>query len=41
MAASENWINLIVNNFIENNPIKPKPIKYNLRMMRYYAECFI
>lgn len=41
MAASENWINPIINNFILHNPIEPKPIKYNLRMMRYYAECFV
>ena len=41
MAASENWINPIIDNFIQGNPIKPKPIKFNLKMMRYYAECFI
>ena len=40
-AASENWINVIVDVFIKNNKIKPKPINYGLKMMRYYAECFI
>ena len=40
-AASENWINLIINNFINNQEIEPKEIKYGLRMLRYYAECFI
>jgi len=41
IAASENWINLIVDNFIKNKNIEPKNINYGLRMMRYYAECFI
>ena len=41
MAASENWINPIIDNFIDNIPIRPKPIKYNLKMYRYYAESFV
>lgn len=40
-AASENWIPLIIKNFIYNKKIEPKSIKYGLRMMRYYAECFV
>ncbi len=40
-AASENWIPLLVDNFINNNDINPKKINYNLKMVRYYAECFI
>lgn len=40
-AASENWVNLIVDNFIYNKEINPKEIDYGLKMMRYYAECFI
>jgi len=40
IAASENWINLIVQNFIENKNIVPKEINYGLKMVRYYAECF-
>lgn len=41
MAASENWINPIIENFIGNAPIKPKAIKYDLKMFRYYAESFV
>ncbi len=41
IKASENWIDLIVQNFIENKNIEPKEINYGLKMMRYYAECFI
>ncbi|MDA9804424.1 ATP-grasp domain-containing protein [Gammaproteobacteria bacterium] len=41
MAASENWINPIIDNFINNIQIRPKPIKYNLKMYRYYAESFV
>ncbi|HIP12172.1 MAG TPA: ATP-grasp domain-containing protein [Arcobacter sp.] len=41
IAASENWIDLIIQNFIENKTIEPKEINYGLKMMRYYAECFI
>lgn len=41
IKASENWIDLIIQNFIENKNIAPKEINYGLKMMRYYAECFI
>ncbi len=41
IAASENWINPIIDNFINNIPIIPKPIRYNLKMYRYYAESYI
>lgn len=41
MEASENWIYLIIENIINNQPIAPKKIKYGLKMIRYYAECFI
>tara|TARA_Y100000588_G_scaffold341061_1_gene384822 strand:+ start:3298 stop:4188 length:891 start_codon:yes stop_codon:yes gene_type:complete len=41
MAATENWITLIIDNLIRRKPIAFKPIKYGLRMIRYYAECFI
>jgi len=40
-AATENWINLIVEHFIENKSIHPKPIQYGMRMLRYYAEIFV
>lgn len=40
-AATENWINLIVNNIINNIDIIPKEINYGLKMVRYYDECFI
>ena len=39
-AASENWISLIVENFIKKQNIKPKPIKFGLKMSRYYEESF-
>lgn len=40
-AASENWVNLMVNHFLYGKKIKPKPIKYGMKMKRYYAEVFI
>jgi len=39
-SASENWINLAVKNFIFGENIKPKKIRYGLRMSRYYSEVF-
>jgi carbamoyl-phosphate synthase large subunit len=40
-AATENWIPLLCDSFLSGNPVQPKPIKYGLRMMRYYAEIFV
>lgn len=40
-AATENWVNLIVDNILNQQPIKPMPIHYGLKMVRYYAECFV
>lgn len=40
-AASENWISLIVSNLVRGESLCPKPVRYDLRMVRYYAECFI
>jgi len=40
-AASENWISLIVSNLIENQPVQPKPVKFGLKMFRYYDEVFV
>ncbi len=40
-AATENWVRLIVDNLILGRPITPKPVRYGLKMVRYYAECFI
>lgn len=40
-AATENWINLIVEHFIDNKTIDPKPVQYGMRMLRYYAEIFV
>jgi len=40
-AASENWISLMVENFINGKKVKPGSVKYGLKMMRYYAECYI
>ncbi|MFC0703508.1 carbamoyl-phosphate synthase large subunit [Marinobacter persicus] len=39
-AATENWINLIVDNIIEGKPIVPRPIQDGLKMRRYYSEVF-
>lgn len=40
-AATENWIRLAVNHFVQGKRISPKPIAYGLRMFRYYAEVFV
>ena len=40
-AASENWLELIIQNFINSNKILPKKIKYGMKMSRYYDEIFI
>lgn len=40
-AATENWIKLIIDNILNKQPIKPIPIHYGLKMVRYYAECFV
>lgn len=39
--ASENWINLIIENLIKNKQIFPKKVNYGAKMMRYYAEIFV
>lgn len=39
-AASENWIPLIIRNFIMVKRIIPQKIIYGLKMYRYYAEYF-
>jgi carbamoyl-phosphate synthase large subunit len=39
-AASENWINLIVENILNEKTISVKNIDYGLKMTRYYSECF-
>ena len=44
IAATENWISLIINNIVLGKPVnyeKINPIKYGLKMVRYYEECFI
>jgi carbamoyl-phosphate synthase large subunit len=40
-AATENWVKLMVEHFIEDKSIDPKPVHYGMRMMRYYAEVFV
>lgn len=41
MAASENWIPLIVDTFVNEKIVKAKmPIEYGLKMGRYYNEVF-
>lgn len=39
-AATENWVQLIVNHFVNEQPIESVPVKYGLKMMRYYNEVF-
>lgn len=39
-AASENWAKLILSGIIEKKEITPKPIRYGLKMFRYYDEVF-
>jgi carbamoyl-phosphate synthase large subunit len=40
-AATENWVRLIVSNFLGGEPVSPKPIADGLEMRRYYAELFV
>ncbi len=41
-AATENWIPLLIDNFVYNKAItNVKPIQYGMMMRRYYAEVFI
>jgi carbamoyl-phosphate synthase large subunit len=40
-AASENWIKLIIEHFIEDKTIETKEVKYGLKMFRFYDEVFI
>ncbi len=39
--ASENWIQLMVNQIFNHEMIIPKEINFGLKMMRYYSELFI
>ena len=39
-AASENWVELIFKNIIENKPIEPVKVKYGLKMFRHYDEVY-
>lgn len=39
-AATENWINLMIDNLIAKREIQPKPIAYGLKMARSYREVF-
>lgn len=40
-AATENWIEAIVNRWLYNKEIVPKPIKNGMKMLRYYDEIFV
>ena len=40
-AASENWIDLIINHILKGIIIKPKSIKHGMVMLRYYGEHFV
>jgi carbamoyl-phosphate synthase large subunit len=39
-AATENWVPLMVSMISGKEHFKPLPVKYGLKMMRYYAEVF-
>ncbi len=41
LAASENWITLLVDYILPRKTVVPKPIRYGLRMYRYYEEIFV
>ena len=41
LAATENWVPLLVDNLVHGRPLRPGPIRYGLKMIRYYAECFV
>lgn len=44
IAATENWIPIIIDNIVLGKSVNNeniKPIKYGLKMVRYYEECFI
>lgn len=41
-AATENWVNLIVDHFVLGNKIKKQvPVSYGMQMFRYYSEVFV
>ncbi|MFA7239049.1 MAG: ATP-grasp domain-containing protein [Sulfuricellaceae bacterium] len=40
-AATENWISLLCDCLLSDKIVQPKPVKYGLQMMRYYAELFV
>ena len=40
-AATENWIELIESNLLKKKTINPVPIKYGMKMKRFYAEVFV
>lgn len=39
-AATENWIPLLIDNFVQKRPITPGSVAYGTQMARYYAEVF-
>jgi len=40
IAATENWITLIVDKILQKKKIQPKRIKFNMKMYRYYSEVY-
>lgn len=40
-AATENWISAIINQWIYGKSMIPNPVKYGMKMLRYYDEIFI
>lgn len=39
--ATENWIGLALDHFLEGKGVSPKEVNYGVKMMRYYDEVFI
>lgn len=40
-AATENWLNLLVEDQLEGRRMPPRPVRYGMEMRRYYAEVFV
>jgi carbamoyl-phosphate synthase large subunit len=40
-AATENWIGAILRNIVQGELLTPVPIRFGLKMRRYYAEVFL
>jgi carbamoyl-phosphate synthase large subunit len=41
LAATENWVKLLIDNILLGKRVEPRPVKYGMRMLRYYEEVYI